>query len=249
MNDSDSPKMATSHQWEDLRRQARNLENEIDLKLVSFSKLGTTYGSHDLTSESSDTIPLLSNVSSDHMFETIMLEIEQLLAKLKEVNDKMATYTQTQSLAVSSATILHTLQRHREILQDYTLEFQKTSANIQAQRQREELLSSVNKDISSYKNPGLNRRNELYMKEHEHVRSSDRMVDEQISIAVKTKDELLNQRIAMKAIQTKMTTLANRFPMINSLMQRINIRKRRDSIIIGCVIGICIILILLYMFH
>lgn len=30
----------------DLRKQARQLENEIDLKLVSFSKLGTNYSSH-----------------------------------------------------------------------------------------------------------------------------------------------------------------------------------------------------------
>ena len=30
----------------DLRKQARQLENEIDLKLVSFSKLGTSYSTH-----------------------------------------------------------------------------------------------------------------------------------------------------------------------------------------------------------
>ena len=31
--------------FSDLRKQARQLENEIDLKLVSFSKLGTSYTS------------------------------------------------------------------------------------------------------------------------------------------------------------------------------------------------------------
>uniref|UniRef100_A0A8C2XWB0 Golgi SNAP receptor complex member 1 n=1 Tax=Capra hircus TaxID=9925 RepID=A0A8C2XWB0_CAPHI len=33
----------TSNYWEDLRKQARQLENELDLKLVSFSKLCTGY--------------------------------------------------------------------------------------------------------------------------------------------------------------------------------------------------------------
>uniref|UniRef100_A0A673UW21 Golgi SNAP receptor complex member 1 n=1 Tax=Suricata suricatta TaxID=37032 RepID=A0A673UW21_SURSU len=33
----------TSNYWEDLRKQARQLENELDLKLVSFSKLCTSY--------------------------------------------------------------------------------------------------------------------------------------------------------------------------------------------------------------
>lgn len=32
-------------------------------------------------------------------------------------------------------------------------------------------------------------------------------------------------------------------------MQRINIRKRRDSLILGGIIGICTILLILYAFH
>ncbi|KAL1467000.1 hypothetical protein MTO96_005868 [Rhipicephalus appendiculatus] len=229
---------------EDLRKQARHLENEIDLKLVSFSKLGTGFGSRELKNESLDTAPLLGR---DHMFETMTLEIEQLLSKLGEVNDQMS--------------------------QDYVREFHKTRTNVQAHRERDLLLGSVRKDIDSYKNSSsLNRRSEGYLKEHEHIKSSERMVHDQINIAIRTKDELLSQRNALKAIQTKMTTLArsefftitmkskcyknpshsahcstdDRFPMINSLVQRINLRKRRDSIILGLVIGTCTVLLLLY---
>nr|XP_037280451.1 Golgi SNAP receptor complex member 1-like isoform X3 [Rhipicephalus microplus] len=220
---------------EDLRKQARHLENEIDLKLVSFSKLGTGFGSRELKNE------------RDHMFETMTLEIEQLLSKLGEVNDQMSQ-VQTSSGAAPSTTVLHTLQRHRDILQDYVREFHKTRTNVQAHRERDLLLGSVRKDIDSYKNSSsLNRRSEGYLKEHEHLKSSDRMVHDQINIAIRTKDELLSQRNALKAIQTKMTTLANdRFPMINSLVQRVNLRKRRDSIILGLVIGTCTVLLLLY---
>nr|XP_037280438.1 Golgi SNAP receptor complex member 1-like isoform X1 [Rhipicephalus microplus] len=229
---------------EDLRKQARHLENEIDLKLVSFSKLGTGFGSRELKNESLDTAPLLGR---DHMFETMTLEIEQLLSKLGEVNDQMSQ-VQTSSGAAPSTTVLHTLQRHRDILQDYVREFHKTRTNVQAHRERDLLLGSVRKDIDSYKNSSsLNRRSEGYLKEHEHLKSSDRMVHDQINIAIRTKDELLSQRNALKAIQTKMTTLANdRFPMINSLVQRVNLRKRRDSIILGLVIGTCTVLLLLY---
>ncbi|XP_054722960.1 Golgi SNAP receptor complex member 1-like isoform X1 [Uloborus diversus] len=237
-----------SSNWEELRRQARQLENEIDLKLVSFSKLGTSYGSQDYRNENSDTVPLLSSSNSEHMFETMALEIEQLLSKLTDVNDKMISYCQTQT--APGATVSHTLQRHRDILQDCTHEFQKTKANIQARKEREQLLSSVRKDIDAYKSSsGLNRRTDLYLKEHEHIRNSEKMVDDQISIAVKTKEELMSQRIAMKAIQTKMTTLVNRFPVINSIIQRINLRKRRDSIILAIVISICLILFIIYTFH
>jgi len=38
----------------------------------------------------SDSSPLLSN---DHMFETMVVELEELLARLSRINDKMVDYT------------------------------------------------------------------------------------------------------------------------------------------------------------
>jgi len=80
-------------------------------------------------------------------------------------------------------------------------------------------------------------------------RSSDRLLDEQINIAVDTRDHLVTQRLTFKRIQTRINDITNRFPVVNSLLQRINIRKRRDSIILGLVIGVCTILLLMYAFH
>ncbi|XP_010222511.1 PREDICTED: Golgi SNAP receptor complex member 1 [Tinamus guttatus] len=236
----------------DLRKQARQLENELDLKLVSFSKLCTSYsGARDGRRDSSDTTPLLNGSSQDRMFETMAVEIEQLLGKLTGINDKMAEYTNSAGVPSLNAALMHTLQRHRDILQDYTHEFHKTKANFMAIRERENLLGSVRKDIESYKSgSGVNnRRTELFLKEHEHLRNSDRLIEETISIAMATKENMTSQRGMLKSIQSKMNTLANRFPAVNSLIQRINLRKRRDSLILGGVIGVCTILLLLYAFH
>uniref|UniRef100_A0A671KT24 Golgi SNAP receptor complex member 1 n=1 Tax=Sinocyclocheilus anshuiensis TaxID=1608454 RepID=A0A671KT24_9TELE len=228
-----------SNYWEDLRKQARQLENELDLKLVSFSKLCTSYSSSrdGRRGDSSDTTPLLPNSTQDRMFETMSVEIEQLLAKLTGVNDKMAEYTSTPGVTSLNAALMHTLQRHRDILQDYTHEFHKTKSNFMAIREREDLLGSVRKDIDG---SGVNnRRTELFLKEHEHLRN----------IAMATKENMTSQRGLLKSIQSRVNTLANRFPAINNLIQRINLRKRRDSLILGGVIGICTILLLLYAFH
>ncbi|XP_059389043.1 Golgi SNAP receptor complex member 1 isoform X1 [Carassius carassius] len=243
-----------SNYWEDLRKQARQLENELDLKLVSFSKLCTSYSSSRdgrRGDSSSDTTPLLSNSTQDRMFETMSVEIEQLLAKLTGVNDKMAEYTSTPGVTSLNAALMHTLQRHRDILQDYTHEFHKTKSNFMAIREREDLLGSVRKDIETYKSgSGVNnRRTELFLKEHEHLRNSDRLIDDTISIAMATKENMTSQRGFLKSIQSRVNTLANRFPAINNLIQRINLRKRRDSLILGGVIGICTVLLLLYAFH
>ncbi|XP_033099508.1 Golgi SNAP receptor complex member 1-like [Anneissia japonica] len=244
--------MAHGNKWEDLRKQARQLENELDLKLVSFSKLGTSYSSqkNDHDYNSSDSSPLLGGSNSDRMFETMSMEIEQLLAKLTEVNDRMSEYTNSVSSLAPSAALLHTLQRHRDILQDYSHEFQKTRSNISACREREDLLGSVRREIDAYKNSsGLNRRTDMYLKEHEHLRNSDRITDETINIAIATKENLMSQRSTLRKISGSMSNMVNRFPVINSLVQRINLRKRRDSIILGSVIATCIILLLLYAFH
>uniref|UniRef100_A0A3B4YBU6 Golgi SNAP receptor complex member 1 n=1 Tax=Seriola lalandi dorsalis TaxID=1841481 RepID=A0A3B4YBU6_SERLL len=230
--------MATSsNYWEDLRKQARQLENELDLKLVSFSKLCTSYSSSSNWDQQKRDIRSDSGSTQDNVLIAMTTELEQLLANLTAVNDKMAEYTNTPGVSSHNAALMHTLQRHRDILQDYTHEFHKTKSNFFSLREREDLLGSVHRDIDS---SGVNnRKTELFLKEHEHLRN----------IAMATKENITFQRGMLKSIQTRVTTLANRFPAINSLIQKINLRKRRDSLILGGVIGVCTILLLLYTFH
>jgi len=158
----------------------------------------------------------------------------------------------TEGAASSSgaAAIHHTLQRHTEILADYRGEFSKTSANIAAMMEREELLGSVSQDLQHYrgKDGGRNQKMDSLQRELEHTRNSERMIDEQINIALETRDNLVNQREILKAVQTKLNDLSSKFPLINSLVNKINLRKRRDTIILGSVIGVCLILMLWYVF-
>ena len=66
------------------------------------------------------------------------------------------------------------------------------------------------------------------------------MIDDQIAIALETKTYLQSQRETFKLIQTKVNDPSNRFPMINTLMTKINFRRRRDALILGSIIGVCI---------
>ncbi|XP_005727948.1 Golgi SNAP receptor complex member 1-like isoform X1 [Pundamilia nyererei] len=241
----------SNNYWEDLRKQARQLENELDLKLVSFSKLCTSYTSSSPDQRMRDSRSDSLGSSHDNSLVAMTTELDQLLANLTAVNDKMAECTSTPGASSHNAGLMHTLQRHRDILQDYTHEFHKIKSNFYSLREREDLLGSVHRDIESYKSSSgvNNRRTELFLKEHEHLRNSDSHIDNAISIAMATKENITFQRGMLKSIQTRVTTLANRFPTINSLIQKINLRKRRDSIILGVVIGVCTILLLLYTFQ
>jgi len=235
-----------SSSWEDLRKDARYLENEIDTKLVSYSKVGANAAYTAASETESDTVPLLST-SSDKMFDSLSDEIQGLLGRLSNVNDQM-TEISTSTPGLSTPAVVHTIQRHRDILQDYSQEFRKTQNNLRSRKEREELLQGVKKEIDSSKS-ALNRRLDLYMKEHDHLKNSERMVDEQIVIAIDTKESLVTQRVAFKKIQSRINDLTTRFPAINNLIQKINLKKRKDSIIIGLVIGVCTFLFIVYAFH
>lgn len=87
---------------------------------------------------------------------------------------------------------------------------------------------------------------DLLLKESEHIRNSERLIDDQINIAIESRETLINQRVAFKAIQAKLNDLSSRFPLVNNLVQKINLRKRRDTIIVGAVIGVCLTFIVWY---
>lgn len=58
----------------------------------------------------------------------------------------------------------------------------------------------------------------------------------------------INTTTYFQAVQTKLNDITNKFPMINNLVQRINFRKRRDTVILGLVIGLCLAAMLWYIF-
>lgn len=62
-----------------LRKQARHIENDIDVKLVAFSKIGA--GSGSTSQSTADTAPLLS----ENVFDSLSAEIVQMLDKVSSM--------------------------------------------------------------------------------------------------------------------------------------------------------------------
>ena len=60
--------------------------------------------------------------------------------QLTDINSQMTEVSASQA---PSAALQHTLQRHRDILQDYTTEFQKTSSHLQSKKEREDLIREI----------------------------------------------------------------------------------------------------------
>lgn len=71
---------------------------------------------------------------------------------------------------VSGPTMLHTLQRHRDILADLSRDFRKTNSHREARREREDLLrAGGNSKTESFRSDGINNRRDMYLKENSHI--------------------------------------------------------------------------------
>lgn len=60
------------------------------------------------------------------------------------------------------------------------------------------------------------------------------------------KENLYGQKSILINAQRSLKQMAQKYPMINDVMQRIKNKKRKDKLILAAVISICIILMFLY---
>ena len=237
---------APGTEWEDLRKQARQHENEIDAKLMSFTKLCSNYVAHDqllhLNNDSS------SSTSSASSFETMSMEIEKLLERLSDINKRMSEVVP--ALLGPNSTATHTLQRHHEVLQYCRREFERTKMNIRNFKEREDLLHNNSTTTADMTTQGLSsRRQDYYLREMGHLNSAHKSIDSSLEISSMIKKDLADQRRYFHNINTKVNAIANRFPLVNSVLQKIKMKKRKDSLVLGVVIAVCFIILLLYMFR
>jgi Golgi SNAP receptor complex protein 1 len=68
------------------------------------------------------------------------------------------------------------------------------------------------------------------------------------SQAYATREDFSSQRTILASIDSRMGGVLSQMPGINSLITMIRTRRRRDTIIVGVVIGGCMLLLLGYMF-
>lgn len=80
------------------------------------------------------------------------------------------------------------------------------------------------------------------LKESQHITNSEILLDEQLDLAYNTREKLRNQRTIIKSMQTQYNDIANRFPIISNILSKIQMRKRRDTIILGIVFAVCLCL-------
>ncbi|KAL6071680.1 Golgi SNAP receptor complex member 1 [Balamuthia mandrillaris] len=224
--------------FDELRKEARKLETTLDLKLVSYSKFGANFAHSSLLREgSSDTVSLLKN--SEHVANSMALEVEQLLSKLSELNEEMGR-------CATAINYPHHLQHHRQKLHEYSQEFNKTRSNILATREHAELLISVQQDITNIKNSGFSSRTDSLLRERSSIHGSDHVLDLLTGQAQDVREAVASQRNFLRGTISKLSIVGGKLPGISSLIGTIRKKKSRDCLILSLFIAFCICFILFY---
>ncbi|XP_024372384.1 Golgi SNAP receptor complex member 1-2 [Physcomitrium patens] len=210
--------------WEELRKEARKIEGDLDVKLSSYAKLG-------------------GDIRGDGSWKSMELEIESLLEKLLDVNDSMSRCV---AAATSTTSVTQKLARHRDILHEFTQEFRRTRNNISSMREHAELLTSVRNDISDHKASGNTSPVASLLRERGSIHGNIAQMDEVINIAHATKGTLGAQRTTFTEIQGKVKQLGDRFPAIRGVLGAIKRKKSKDTLILAGVITGCTLFLIIY---
>lgn len=113
--------------WDQLRKEARSLESEIESKLAALSKVGQSTGLDDIGQEL-ETDELLKKVYT-HIYKrgscNFYLFIIFVYIQLQLVITGMGDFIDKPSSTPTNPSMIHLLSRHKDILYDYTKEFRK----------------------------------------------------------------------------------------------------------------------------
>ncbi|XP_038681377.1 Golgi SNAP receptor complex member 1-2 [Tripterygium wilfordii] len=221
--------------WEELRREARKIEGDLDVKLSSYAKLGARFTQGGYVETSSPT------VGSSRSWKSMEMEIQSSLEKLLDINDSMSRCAAS---AAPTTSVTQKLARHRDILHEFTQEFRRIKGNINSMREHAELLSSVRDDISEYKASGSPRMQLL--RERAAIHGSISHIDDVINQAHTTKSVLGSQRAMFGDVQGKVKLLSDKFPIIRGLLGSIRRRRSRDTLILSAVIAACTLFLIIY---
>eukprot|EP00803_Ostreobium_quekettii_P001374 evm.model.scf_1345.5 EVM.evm.TU.scf_1345.5 scf_1345:42604-43329(-) len=225
---------STSHEWDAYRRDARRLEGEIDVKLAAYAKLCAAFDGSPGSQSGPGAPP------TDQVLRTKAAEIDGLLQRLLEVNDRMGA-----AAAGGEGRLQHMLARHRDILHEFGQESQRLNASVGAARDRAELLAGAGEGAPLL---GVQVQGAL-LRERNTIASSTAAIDEVIGTAHAVHGDLKDQRRLFEGIGDRLYAMGSRFPAVNGLLRAIARRKSRDTIILSTVIAVCVLVLFVYVWR
>lgn len=214
--------------WDQLRREARKIENELDIKLAAFGKQCSKY-EYGSTGESGMSVATNLTLASN--------DIESLIERLRTINDQINTLSQNGTETRNQ----HILARHRDILHDFTEEYKRLNSIATSERNRADLLGSSQGFGTSQ--PASTQG--VLLRERGTLDRSHSEIDNVVAQAYGVASSLGQQRQMFDGIDARLAMIGAKFPVMNSVMNAIRRKKNRDTMIltgVGSLLFLCMLL-------
>ncbi|KAF2401098.1 vesicle transport v-SNARE protein superfamily [Trichodelitschia bisporula] len=223
---------STTGGWPQLRQQARSLETQTENLFHVYSQYA-----------SSTTLP--PNPSEEQL--RLETQLTSLLDRRDTVVSQLTRLVDSEAALTASALKQNNLSRHREILSQHRVEFDRLKSTIADARKKANLLHSVRSDIESYRMANPAQEEADYMlDERTRIERSHGMADNVLSQAYAVNENFNLQRESLASINRRITQAANQVPGLNSLITRIGSKRRRDGIILAVFIAFCFLMLLYF---
>ncbi|CAJ0580664.1 unnamed protein product, partial [Mesorhabditis spiculigera] len=224
-------------EFNEMNRRSEALEDAIDRRISSMNGLIEDGGRGQQ-----------NNATKRPQFEKLDRELTEQFGELSSIYQQMSSYVEVNRHADWMSTALHhKLQRHADCIRDFQVQYKRVRDTASAILDREFLFAKIKEDKSEPKMGG-NRASahDYYLQESTHISFTDRLLDEQLGMANATKENLTRQRLSMNNIRARMFEIAQKFPMVNNVLQKIQRRKRQDAVVLGLTISVCIFVLYLF---
>ena len=203
----------SSSTFSQTRSQALSLEKQTEQLLSKFSQFQQQQQQNQ--SQSLDITPE----------ETIIRQqIEEIFQKRNAVILKLNRISEVEPNLSTSK--LQQLTRHKEKLNDDNLSLTKIINNIEDERNKNNLLFNVHRDINHHKQQRNIDGNAYILEESERVNNVNSIADRLLQGAFATRDELLNQRQYLNNAQLQVLSTMQNIPGLNVLISKINTRRK-----------------------
>jgi Golgi SNAP receptor complex protein 1 len=179
--------------------------------------------------------------STENASATMAIEIVDLLRELGEINERIAA-SLTEADRKHSTAALHAQQHHKGRLREYEKDFRTIRSNIEQAKAQAELLTTVRKDISAFKEGGSGRGEDV----REALDGASDEMGRVLGSAMSNRAALQNQRTVVDQAMVKLKNTAALLPGVNNLMTRIRRRKARDLFVLAAVAAAFIVFLYLY---
>ena len=211
-------------QFNSLHNRAKQLEARLEVKIQKYSSIAQQINADILCDEER---PLVEG----HEEQDLASEIERDLTELSDCINSMRACTA--NISGSHQNVL--IKRYQEIHFDYNSEFKNTSSTVQRKRESLELFQS-SKNLHT--NTGQDSSVAKLLRERNSIAQSMRSINEVISQAFETRSSLSHQRSTLTNSAGGLSGLASNVPSFNRLIDGINKKRTRESVIVAIVIAV-----------